>query len=156
MVLQHDTPSRHTLMGGPLLNLKGELIGMNIARVNRAENYALPISVVQESVQRILEKRAAAGKEAAGGFLNRLPLLSGAGNGPASIFLVFPPVQQPATPGGLHARNVRGVRHRLGLHGGVIVDGLPSRARCRPGERPWRGCPSLFCSIGAFPWFRGS
>lgn len=54
MVLQHDTPSRYTLMGGPLLNLKGELIGMNIARVNRAENYALPISVVQESVQRIL------------------------------------------------------------------------------------------------------
>lgn len=71
--------------------MKGELIGMNIARVNRAENYALPISVVQESVQRILEKRAAAGKEAAGGFLNRLPLLSGAGNGPASIFLVFLP-----------------------------------------------------------------
>lgn len=55
MVLQHDTPSRYTLMGGPLLNLKGELIGMNIARVNRAENYALPISVVQESVQRILK-----------------------------------------------------------------------------------------------------
>lgn len=55
MVLQHDTPSRYTLMGGPLLNLKGELIGMNIARVNRAENYALPISVVQESVKRILK-----------------------------------------------------------------------------------------------------
>lgn len=28
---------------------------MNIARVNRAENYALPIDVVQESVQRILK-----------------------------------------------------------------------------------------------------
>lgn len=55
MVLQHDTPSRFTLMGGPLLNLKGELIGMNIARVNRAENYALPINMVQESVQRILK-----------------------------------------------------------------------------------------------------
>ena len=55
MVLQHDTPSRFTLMGGPLLNLRGELIGMNIARVNRAENYALPISVVQESVQRLLK-----------------------------------------------------------------------------------------------------
>ena len=55
IVLQHDTPSRFTLMGGPLLNLKGELIGMNIARVNRAENYALPIDVVQESVQRILK-----------------------------------------------------------------------------------------------------
>lgn len=55
MVLQHDTPSRYTLMGGPLLNIKGELIGMNIARVNRAENYALPISVVQKSVQNILK-----------------------------------------------------------------------------------------------------
>ena len=28
---------------------------MNIARVNRAENYALPISVVQKSVQNILK-----------------------------------------------------------------------------------------------------
>lgn len=58
MVLQHDTPSRYTLMGGPLLNLRGELVGMNIARVNRAENYALPIRVVQESVQRILKNAA--------------------------------------------------------------------------------------------------
>lgn len=65
MVLQHDTPSRYTLMGGPLLNLRGELIGMNIARVNRAENYALPISVVQESVQRIL-KNAPPEKKAQG------------------------------------------------------------------------------------------
>lgn len=65
MVLQHDTPSQYTLMGGPLLNLKGELIGMNIARVNRAENYALPISVVQESVQRIL-KNAPPEKKAQG------------------------------------------------------------------------------------------
>lgn len=55
MVLQHDTPSRNNLMGGPLLNLKGELIGMNIARVNRAENYALPIYLVLESVQNILK-----------------------------------------------------------------------------------------------------
>lgn len=62
MVLQHDTPSRYTLMGGPLLNLKGELIGMNIARVNRAENYALPISIVQESVQRILKNAPQPGK----------------------------------------------------------------------------------------------
>lgn len=54
MVFQHDTPSRFTLMGGPLLNLKGELVGMNIARVNRAENYALPMDVVQKSVRRIL------------------------------------------------------------------------------------------------------
>ena len=62
MVLQHDTPSRYTLMGGPLLNLKGELIGMNIARVNRAENYALPISVVQKSVQNILKNTPQPGK----------------------------------------------------------------------------------------------
>ena len=60
--LQHDTPSRYTLMGGPLLNLKGELIGMNIARVNRAENYALPISVVQKSVQNILKNTPQPGK----------------------------------------------------------------------------------------------
>lgn len=56
MVLQHDTPSRYTMMGGPLLNLKGELLGMNMARVNRAENYALPIHLVQESMRRILKQ----------------------------------------------------------------------------------------------------
>lgn len=49
MVLQHDTPSRYTLMGGPLLNLKGELIGMNIARVNRAENYARPSALCRKA-----------------------------------------------------------------------------------------------------------
>ena len=49
-------------MGGPLRNLKGELIGMNIARVNRAENYALPISVVQKSVQNILKNTPQPGK----------------------------------------------------------------------------------------------
>lgn len=62
MVLQHDTPSQYMLMGGPLINLKGELIGMNIARVNRAENFALPIDVVFNSMKTILAKEAAAGK----------------------------------------------------------------------------------------------
>ena len=57
MILQHDTPSQYTLMGGPLINLKGEVMGMNIARVNRAENYALPISLVLGTVEKI--KKAA-------------------------------------------------------------------------------------------------
>ena len=41
-VVQHDTSLLPSFMGGPLLDLKGRVIGMNIARVNRAETYALP------------------------------------------------------------------------------------------------------------------
>lgn len=51
MVLQHDTPSRYTLMGGPLLNLKGELIGMNIAQSE-------PGGKLRPAHQRCAEKRA--------------------------------------------------------------------------------------------------
>ncbi len=53
MVFQHDIPSLPVLMGGPVINLKGELIGMNIARVNRAENYTIPIKRVLECVEKL-------------------------------------------------------------------------------------------------------
>ncbi len=53
LVFQHDTPSLPVLMGGPLLNLKGELIGMNIARVNRCENYTIPIKAVLDCVEKL-------------------------------------------------------------------------------------------------------
>lgn len=43
MVLQHDTPIPPHYMGGPLINLEGKIIGINIARANRCESYAIPI-----------------------------------------------------------------------------------------------------------------
>lgn len=155
MVLQHDTPSRHTLMGGPLLNLKGELIGMNIARVNRAENYALPISVVQESVQRILKTRRSR-KGSRRGIPEPSSTPFRRRERPGVHFSCFSSRATTGNTGRITCperprRPAPSWAARWGHNGR-----LPSRARCRPGERPWRGCPSPFCSIGAFPWFRGS
>lgn len=41
-VLQHDLPLGADEMGGPLLDLDGRLIGINIARVDRVTTFALP------------------------------------------------------------------------------------------------------------------
>ena len=44
-VLQHDIPLSPADMGGALFDLKGKAIGLNIARVDRVTNYALPVEV---------------------------------------------------------------------------------------------------------------
>lgn len=41
-VLHHDTPLSKDRIGGPLLNLDGVCIGMNIARASRAASFAIP------------------------------------------------------------------------------------------------------------------
>lgn len=46
-IIQHDIPLSVVEMGGPMLNVKGECIGINISRINRSENFALPTEVVQ-------------------------------------------------------------------------------------------------------------
>lgn len=58
-VLQHDImlgSSRN--IGGPLLDLEGRCIGMNIARVNRCENFAIPSEELQEIVARMIREAA--------------------------------------------------------------------------------------------------
>jgi len=52
-VLQHDTVLHAEDVGGPLLDLDGEVVGMNIARANRSESFALPIKQVLEVFQAI-------------------------------------------------------------------------------------------------------
>lgn len=47
-VLQHDTVLHAEDVGGPLLDLDGKVVGMNIARANRSESFALPIKLVLE------------------------------------------------------------------------------------------------------------
>lgn len=42
-------------IGGPLLNFKGECVGMNIARANRAEAYAIPVKDLREVLTELLE-----------------------------------------------------------------------------------------------------
>ncbi len=45
-VFQHDTVIRPVDCGGPLVDLTGKVIGINIARAGRTETYALPADVV--------------------------------------------------------------------------------------------------------------
>lgn len=41
-------------IGGPLLNLDGECIGMNIARANRAESFAIPVEELRKELKKML------------------------------------------------------------------------------------------------------
>jgi serine protease Do len=54
-VIQHDTVLKPSECGGPLVDLDGKAIGLNIARAGRVESYALPASVVQTTVGKLLE-----------------------------------------------------------------------------------------------------
>ncbi|MHB1424487.1 MAG: S1C family serine protease [Gemmataceae bacterium] len=47
MVLQHDTILRPVDCGGPLVDLDGQVIGINIARAGRTETLAIPAEVVK-------------------------------------------------------------------------------------------------------------
>jgi serine protease Do len=41
-IIQHDILANSNTMGGPVIGLDGKLLGMNIARANRAETFAIP------------------------------------------------------------------------------------------------------------------
>ncbi len=41
-IMQHDILANSNTMGGPVIGLDGKLVGMNIARANRAETFAIP------------------------------------------------------------------------------------------------------------------
>lgn len=49
-VIQHDTVLQPWLCGGPLMNLQGKAVGVNIARAGRVATYTLPAAVVQRVV----------------------------------------------------------------------------------------------------------
>jgi S1-C subfamily serine protease len=51
VVLQHDTVLRPADCGGPVVNLDGKTVGINIARGGRVESYAIP----SEAITAILE-----------------------------------------------------------------------------------------------------
>jgi serine protease Do len=50
LVLQHDAEIRPEHCGGPLVNLKGEVIGINIARAGRIASYSLPSSLIKQKL----------------------------------------------------------------------------------------------------------
>ncbi|MBG7607436.1 MAG: PDZ domain-containing protein [Verrucomicrobia bacterium] len=47
-VLQHDILANSDTMGGPVLDLAGKVVGMNIARANRAETFAIPVEELRD------------------------------------------------------------------------------------------------------------
>ncbi|CAN5357784.1 PDZ domain-containing protein [soil metagenome] len=53
-ILQHDIPLDPESMGTPLLDLEGNVIGINIARVDRASTFALPAALVRERIAGLL------------------------------------------------------------------------------------------------------
>lgn len=53
-VFQHDTILSPNQCGGPLIDLHGHAVGINIARAGRVCSYALPVSVVQSAVADML------------------------------------------------------------------------------------------------------
>jgi serine protease Do len=51
--LEHDSVLPPWLCGGPLVNLDGQAIGLNIARASRVSTYALPAKFAQEILLRL-------------------------------------------------------------------------------------------------------
>lgn len=47
-VIQHDIPLPPELCGGPLFNLKGKCIGVNVSRAGRTKTYAIPADEIVE------------------------------------------------------------------------------------------------------------
>ena len=54
-VLQTDIPFSARTIGGPLLNLQGKCIGMNIARANRAESFAIPVEDIKTLITKLMK-----------------------------------------------------------------------------------------------------
>jgi S1-C subfamily serine protease len=58
-VLQHDTVLRPADCGGPLVDLDGKAVGINIARAGRTESYAIPSEDVQALLAELKSGRLA-------------------------------------------------------------------------------------------------
>jgi serine protease Do len=54
MAIQHDSVLRPADCGGPVVDLDGKVIGLNIARAGRVESYALPAATVRDAVDKML------------------------------------------------------------------------------------------------------
>ncbi len=55
-VMQHDILGSRQVQGGPLLDLDGKCVGMNIARANRAESFAIPVEDLKEIAARLVKQ----------------------------------------------------------------------------------------------------
>lgn len=56
-VIQHDTVLKPSECGGPLVDLDGKVIGINIARAGRVESYALPASLIRPLLPELMSRK---------------------------------------------------------------------------------------------------
>ncbi|MEM8734328.1 MAG: hypothetical protein AAGG44_08910, partial [Planctomycetota bacterium] len=56
-ILQHDSVLKPEHCGGPLIDLQGRAVGLNIARAGATETLALPASEVQRLVAMLVAER---------------------------------------------------------------------------------------------------
>jgi serine protease Do len=56
--IQHDTVLEPEQCGGPVVNLAGQAVGLNIARAGRVETYAVPADVVKGLIRELRTGRA--------------------------------------------------------------------------------------------------
>ncbi len=64
LALQHDTVLQPNQCGGPVVDLEGNVVGINIARASRVASYALPVAVVQPVVEKLKAGQLVAAKAA--------------------------------------------------------------------------------------------
>ena len=57
MIIQHDVSLPPFAMGGPVLNLDGKALGINVARVDRVTTYALPAKFVRETLEKLRQSK---------------------------------------------------------------------------------------------------
>jgi serine protease Do len=53
LAMQHDTVLQPNQCGGPLVDLDGKVVGINIARASRVASYALPASAVKSVLEQL-------------------------------------------------------------------------------------------------------
>ena len=55
-VLQHDSVVQPNQCGGPVLDINGNAVGINIARAGRIKTYALPAKIIKQVVDQLAPK----------------------------------------------------------------------------------------------------
>ena len=55
-IIQHDSSLSYNEISTPLFDIEGRVVGLNIAKVNRSEVYALPNSEVKKAIARLRAK----------------------------------------------------------------------------------------------------
>jgi S1-C subfamily serine protease len=53
LAIQHDTVLQNWQCGGPLVNLDGKAVGLNIARAGRVASYALPADLAKRAIDKL-------------------------------------------------------------------------------------------------------